>query len=172
VRIKSINLFYLFLGLLGFKASPAMASLYLCAPEIQGDVTVTGYADCVDVQSWQWGGGRGISAGGGSVSDLSMSEITITKQTDSSSVDFLNFLVSGNAIPNLELSYDECGECADSVPAVKLTLTGVRISGLSQSSGGAIPSESVSLNFETIQWCYNISPMTKLECVNFDLRKP
>ncbi len=176
MRIKTINFLYLFLGLLGFKASPATAALYLCAPEIKGDVTATRYADCVDVSSWQWGGGRGIPSGGTSdanLSALSVAEVTITKETDSSSVDFVSYLRSGSAIAKMELSYDECGECPGSDSAVKLELTNVRISGYSQSTGGVNPSESVSLNMETVNWCFaNPVPDQPMECVFHDLRKP
>lgn len=100
----------------------------------------------------------------------SLSEITITKQMDSSSVDIMNALVQGEVIPKLDLSYDPCGTCADSVPTVQLSMTNVLISGSSQSTGGDLPSESVSLNYQAIEWCYtNVALKQPKECGQFDL---
>ena len=170
MRIKNVNFLYLILGLLGFKSLPAAADTFLCAPEISGDVTAPRYLDCIDLSSWQWGAGVAISRTGQGVdfSTPSLSELTISKQSDSSSDDLLNYFTTHSVIPEFKLYSDECASCADGDPRVQVTLKDVYISGVSQSSGGTgLPSEAVSLNYGSIQWCYRSAGLKQpLECSN------
>ena len=176
MRIKAINFLYLILGLLGFKSSNATADILLCTADIPGEVTSARYQDCIDIQSWQWGVGVSVSApsggGGRDISNPSFSEVTFTKVYDSTSVDWTNHLVAGEVIPKVELYYDPCSVCETSDMTTKITLNDVLVSGHSLSTGGDLPSESLSLNYTKIEWCYTntLLKQTTTECGGFDLK--
>ena len=61
---------------------------------IEGDVTTAGHEKWIEVHSFQWGTGRGINNASASGADRegttpSVSEIVVTKDTDSASPNFL-----------------------------------------------------------------------------------
>src|SRR5271154_2733758 len=65
-------------------------AIYMKFGGIQGDVTATGHANWIELNSLQWGVGRGVSSPTGSSADRessapSVSEVTITKDQDSAS---------------------------------------------------------------------------------------
>jgi type VI secretion system secreted protein Hcp len=69
---------------------------------IKGNVTAEGYADWINIQSLQYGIGRGISMEAGNVANReasrpSISELSISKMMDTSSAKLL-------ALPELKLS--------------------------------------------------------------------
>src|SRR5688572_25351300 len=71
-------------------ASDLFAPIYMKYDTIKGDVTAVGYKDWIEVNSIQWGVGRGISSptGGGADREASapnISEIVTTKLQDISS---------------------------------------------------------------------------------------
>jgi type VI protein secretion system component Hcp len=103
----------------------------------------------VPVYSLQHGLGVGISSpsGGGTreTSLPSVSEMTLTRQTDSISPVLFGYLTRGTNLPKVELT----GSLPDGTP-FEYELTNVLISGLSTSAGGSTFSESMSLNFTKI----------------------
>lgn len=176
MRIKAVNFLYLILGVFGFKSTDAMAEIIMCSPSIQGDVTAPRYVDCIDVSSWQWGSSVGISRPSGQpvqIGNPVLTEISISKSMDSSSVDLANLVVSGNSIKSIDLFIDECPSCTVGDTRVELHLMDVYISSYSQSTGGDLPSESVSLNYGFIEWCYRPSGLKQeLECGDYDFTPP
>ncbi len=118
---------------------------------LDGEVDAKGYENWVELQSFQWGVGRGISAGVGGASKReasapSISEITVSKSFDSFSPLALKESIGGKGT---EVKIDVTRTDADGkhVAFQKYILDAVMISGYSISSGGDRPSESISLNF-------------------------
>src|SRR6059058_5931429 len=67
---------------------------------IKGDVTEEGHTGWIELNSFQWGVGRGISSPTGGAADRessapSVSEITVTKATDISSTKMYNEALQG-----------------------------------------------------------------------------
>lgn len=120
----------------------------------KGEVTAEGYKEWIELSSFQWGVGRGISAGvgGGSkreASAPSVSEIVVTKTLDSFSPLALKEAIGGEGVKvNIDLTRTD-GK-GKHVAYQKYVLEGTMISGYSISSGGDRPSESISLNFTKI----------------------
>lgn len=118
----------------------------------KGEVTAEGYKEWIELQSFQWGVGRGIaSAGSGGLSKReasapSISEITVSKTFDAFSPLALKDAIGGKgAVVKIDITRtDNSGK---HVAFQKYVLSETMMSGYSISSGGDRPSESISLNF-------------------------
>ena len=124
--------------------------IYMKYDSIDGDVTATGHEKWIEVNSFQFGVGRGISAPVGGSSDReasapSVSEIVVTKPTDVASVKIMTEALQGEG---QDCTIDFCKTDAGKLNVyLSYTLTNTMISGFSSSSGGDRPQESISLNF-------------------------
>jgi type VI secretion system secreted protein Hcp len=137
-----------------------MAAYLKYGTDIKGESIAEGHKGSdgwIEINRVQWGCGRGISTPvGGSgkreASAPSVSEITITKQMDSTSLKLAKEALVGKAVTaNIELV--ETGE-NQLETFLTINLTNCLISGYSYSSGGGRPSESLSLNFTKIEMIY------------------
>jgi len=139
--------------------------IYMKYAALNGDVTAAGHEKWIEVNSFQWGVGRGISSPTGGSSDRessapSVSEIVVTKPTDIATVDLLNEALQGEG---QDVTLDFCKTDKGNLSVyLSYTLNNTMISGYSASSGGDRPSESVSLNFTKIQ-CRDIGLGAKNE---------
>ncbi len=74
--------------------------IYVQYGKITGDVTAAGHEKWIEVNSFQWGVGRGISSPTGASANRessapSVSEIVVTKPSDSSSSKLLDEIAAG-----------------------------------------------------------------------------
>ena len=121
---------------------------------IKGDVTAEGHKDWVELNSFQWGVGRGISSPTGAAADRessapSVSEITCAKDQDKGSIKLLNEALQGEGkTVIIDFVKTDKGKLEN---FLTFTLTNTMISGYSLSSGGERPSESLSLNFTKVE---------------------
>jgi len=126
--------------------------IYLALTGITGEATTKGYEKTIAVGSMQWGAGRGISWVGGasspSLSNVSVSEVTTTKSTDSTSAFLFERLTLGTVTATAKFTIvTDAG-----LKRLEVELGNAYLSGFSQSAGaGGVPSESFSLNFQTIK---------------------
>ena len=137
-----------------------MAAYLKYGAEIKGESQAEGHKGSdgwMEINSFQWGCGRGISTPVGAsakreASAPSVSEITVTKQMDSTSPKLAKEALVGKAV-DAEIHLVETG--ADKLETfLTVKLTNCMISGYSVSSGGDRPSESLSLNFTKIEYIY------------------
>ena len=132
-------------------------AVYMKYGSINGDVTTQDFEQYIELASVQWGVGRGISMQSGSkqgreASLPSLSEITITKQYDVSSGDLLKEALSGN-VQNVDIVLTRTGTSGSGAQKyMMISMKDVIISGLSISSAGDKPSESLSLNYSQISF--------------------
>ena len=118
---------------------------------LNGEVTAKGYEKWMEVNSFQWGVGRGISSGvgGGSKREATapnVSEITVTKTMDAVSPLMLKEAIGGDA-KEVKVHMTQTDSSGKHVAYQIYILTNTLISGYSISSGGDRPSESLSLSF-------------------------
>lgn len=127
--------------------------IYVKYGSIDGDVTAAGHEKWIEVNSFQWGVGRGISSPTGGSADRessapSVSEIVVTKPTDVASYKLLDEALEGEG---QDVTIDFCKTDKGKLEVyMSYTLNNTMISGLSLSSGGDRPQESVSLNFTKV----------------------
>ena len=128
--------------------------IYMKYDTINGDVTAKDHEKWIEVNSFQWGVGRGISSPTGASADRessapSVSEIVVTKETDIASTKLVNESLQGEGV---EVKLDFCKTDKGNLSVyLAYTLTNTMISGYSLSSGGDRPTESLSLNFTKIE---------------------
>ncbi|MFO1052651.1 MAG: type VI secretion system tube protein Hcp [Planctomycetota bacterium] len=131
-------------------------AIYMQYPNIPGAVTEEGHKGWIEINSFQWGVGRGISTPVGRAENReasmpSVSEVTVTKAFDEkSSTKLLEAALTGEGVTVvIDFMKTEKGKAE---MFAKYTLTNTMISGYSVSSGGDRPSESLSLNFTAIEF--------------------
>ncbi len=119
------------------------------------------HANDVPISSFQFGVSRAFSnplGGTRTGGQPSVSEITLTHQTDKFSLPLLNQSLRGNTGANASLFFtDLSGAGGTPFDFLQIDLTQTLLSSFSMSSGGDTPSESFSLNFITMAFRYRIS---------------
>ena len=123
---------------------------------LAGDVTTAGFETWTEIQSFQWGVGRGVgSAMGGAMSRESsvpsISEIVVTKNMDAASPGLWTDSVAGTFNQKVTITFTTTS-AGQTEKFLSYELTDCGLSGYSVSSGGDMPSESLSLNFAKISW--------------------
>jgi len=127
--------------------------IYVKYDVINGDVTEAGHVQWIEVNSFQWGVGRGISSPTGGSADRessapSVSEIVVTKPTDIATVKLLDEALEGDG---KDVTIDFCKTDKGNLSVyLSFVLNNTMISGYSLSSGGDRPQESLSFNFTKI----------------------
>lgn len=131
-------------------------AIFLKLDGVPGSSTDEAFKDQIELSSFQWGAGLGVgSARGGdrTTSEPSVSEITATKVIDKSSELLFKNLLMGETLDKGVISFVAASK-GESVAYAVLEIEKVIISGYSQSSGGDLPSESVSFNFAKFDWSF------------------
>jgi type VI secretion system secreted protein Hcp len=120
----------------------------------KGDVDTKEYKGWIMCESFQFGSGRGIGSAAASGSNrqgshASVSEITVSKHLDPSSLPLWRNALDGDLKTKVEFAFTRADQ--DNSEYLHVTLWDTGVSGWSMSSGGDRPSESVSLNFAKIE---------------------
>lgn len=113
---------------------------------IVGSSVVPGHANWIDLYSFQHGVEVGIGANG-LPGQVSLSDVTVTKLFDRSSIKLLTAIANGELLTNCTIEFTAS---SSPTPYYRVSLGSARIDGYSQSSGGDNPSESISLSYSTI----------------------
>lgn len=129
-------------------------AIFLKYGSIKGETTQLAHKEWIEIQSLQFGVGRGISSGvgGGSKREAtapSVSEITLTKTMDIASNLLLKEALGGKAV-DVKIELTQTDNSGKHVAFLKYILTDTVISSYSISTGGDRPSESLSLNFTKV----------------------
>lgn len=130
-------------------------AIYLKIEGIDGDATHENHKKWIDIASFQWGMGRGVSTPSGSAknreaSEPSISEIVVTKTMDGASPKIFTESATGVKGKKVEIHFVSTG--SPGATYVEYELTDALISGYSISSGGDRPTESITFNFTKIQY--------------------
>ncbi|MBY0330208.1 MAG: type VI secretion system tube protein Hcp [Acetobacteraceae bacterium] len=130
--------------------------------EWKGESKVEGFSDYFEVSSFQFGVGRAISAARGTSARegniVSVSEITLTKVSDQTSIKLFEEALHGSLDRKVEIAFIRQGKGNKPVAYLTMKLEGCGISGFSMSSGGDRPTESLTLNFDKVE--YNYDPIS------------
>jgi type VI secretion system secreted protein Hcp len=133
-------------------------AIYMNWDGVPGDVTTAGFEKWIELQSFQWGVGRGIgSAMSGQASRESsipsVSEVVVTKRMDASSPGLWTDSVAGQLNTTVKIAFTTTSKGA-TTKFLTYELTNTGLSGYSLSSGGEMPTESLSLNFTKVVWSF------------------
>lgn len=128
--------------------------LYMKYGEIDGNVETEGYKKWIEVNSFQWGVGRGISSPVGSSADReashpSVSEVSLSKEMDVATNKLLEEALGSTMNATVEVAVCTTG-AGQLTEFLRYTLFNTGLSNYSVASGGDRPKESFSLNFTKI----------------------
>ena len=160
MRIRINHFFYLFLGLIGFKATPAMAALdmFMCIEGLEGETKDPRHPGCMDVLAWSWGASNSGLSGGGGAGKVNFQDFSVTKYLDKASPDIMLHTANGKVFPKVEIYvHKPCVECKVSEPIYKVTMVETLVSSVSTGGSGGEDrlTENVSLNYSKVEWCYS-----------------
>jgi type VI secretion system secreted protein Hcp len=133
-------------------------AIYVKFGDIKGSVTTQGFKDWIEVNSFQFGIGRAISSAARSAanresSEPSISEVVLTKAMDVASPKLFLDAVAGEMASKVEIKFTTTTK-NEVKEFLSYELTDTGLSGYSVSSGGDMPTESLSLNFTKIMMAY------------------
>ncbi len=136
----------------------AQTDSYLIIDEAPGESADKTYKDAIDVESWSWGEtntGSSAHGGGAGQGKVLPQDMSIIKHVDkSSAVLFIN-CSTGTPFEKAVLVQRKAGE--GQLAYLIITLTNVMVSSYQVSGsgdGGAIPTESIGLNFDSLEMVY------------------
>lgn len=129
-------------------------AIYLKYGDVAGNVTADGFAEWVELDSFQWGVGRGIgspvgNSGNREASSPSVSEVTVTKMFDKASTPLLEAALHGDGV-KAEIAFLRTKTGGGVEEFLRYELSETLTSGYSVSSGGDRPTESISFNFTKV----------------------
>jgi type VI secretion system secreted protein Hcp len=117
---------------------------------IPGESTDPSHQGWIEVLSFQWGVGRGISAARSSHQDF-----TVMKAVDKASPKLAEACCTGQQIPSVELVLCPEGYPGHTFMNYKFTNVIVTSYGYRPApTGDAVPTEAISLNYGKIEWTY------------------
>jgi type VI secretion system secreted protein Hcp len=142
-------------GLISFTSS-AQIALKIESPTITGELTNSPFKDQIEITSFSQGFSIPISSGGGGaqVGPPVPADIVISKPLDQSSPELFLRSHQGTNFGKMTFSFHRpTGGAPETY--YQVLLEDVRITSMSQTSGGDRPTESLSLNYGKIKWTYN-----------------
>ena len=132
---------------------------YMKCEKIKGNVTASGYEDCIKVGSIHFGVGRAVTMEAGKMANRevgkpTVSEVTITKEADNSVAALFKEAVTGSNGQKIELIFVRTG--TDKVEEfMNYTLYDCLVSGYSIScDGDEEPLENITLSFSKCEILY------------------
>lgn len=126
--------------------------MFLKLDGIKGESSDAKHKAEIDVVSWQWGvsqTGTMAHGGGGGAGKASFNDLTITHTLDAASPILALHCATGQHIKSGTLVNRKAGK--DQQEYLIIKLSDILISNVSDSAGGDIPHESVSLNYAKIE---------------------
>lgn len=131
-------------------------AIYMKYGNINGAVSTDKFKNWIELDSFQWGVGRGIASAARSdksreATEPSIAEVTVTKRMDMSSPNLLLEALAGENNTKVKISFTTTTK-SEVKEFLTYELTDTGISGYSLSSGGDMPSESLSLNFAQVSF--------------------
>ncbi|MDE1764027.1 MAG: type VI secretion system tube protein Hcp [Thaumarchaeota archaeon] len=133
--------------------------IFMKIADINGETTLTGYAGDIELDSFQFGIEHAVdlsASSGATAGKTTFSPIQITKIMDKTSPAIFGKSTTGQVIPQVDIYFAKTTSKGLQTYAHYL-LKNVIISSYSVSSGGDAPTESISLNFQSVQFEFSIA---------------
>ena len=166
--ITAVTGFFLVLAPTG--AAAQAADMYIKIEGIEGESRDANHDKWIDVLSVSWGAAgdpaveaerprRPTNPRARRRGDVKMEDVTLTKSWDASSPKLAEACARGEHIPKVDVYL---ARSSDGV-YLRYELKNVMVTSysLSGASGGAVPTESITLNFAEVEWTYAETDDTK-----------
>lgn len=135
-------------------ADAAAVDYFLKIEGVDGESTDKGHKNEIDVLSWSWGetNSTSLGSGGAGAGKVIMQDFHFTKTVDKASPKLFLHTADGRHFPKATLTVRRTERPQE---YLKIELENVLVSSYQVSgSGGTVPTDSFSLNFEKIKWTY------------------
>lgn len=132
--------------------------IYLKYGSIQGDATQQDHVGWMDITSMHWSVSRNVNTTVGSAanreaSEPNLSEVTLTKISDSSHAELYQAATTGNTPQTAQIDLVSTGQ--DGKTYCQYYLYDALLSGFSSGTSGDRPTETLTLNFVKKEVVYN-----------------
>jgi type VI secretion system secreted protein Hcp len=136
--------------------SSAQIALKIESPTINGELTDPPYKNQIEITAFSQGFSIPISSGGGGtqVGAPQPTDVVISKPLDQSSPELFLRSHLGTNFGKMTFSFDRPAGGTNET-YYQVLLEDVRVTSMSQNSGGERPMESLSLNYGKIKWTYH-----------------
>ena len=156
IAIRNILLIATLGFVVSFTTYDAHASVFLSIPSIPGDSTALGFANDIELNSFQFSNARAITLPFGSTGQQAsiptISDLVITKTMDKSSPGIVEAFFLNHGISKIDIFLTKPSVFSkEQFVYAHYTLSNVLFSSYSISSGGDTPTESIGINFEKLQ---------------------
>lgn len=130
---------------------------FLKLGDLKGESIVKGFEDQIQLLSWSWGmtqSGTTHTGLGGGAGKVNVSDLTLTKYTDSASPNLFSACCTGKHFESAIITMRKSG--GQPLDYLKLTLTDIIVTSVSTGGSGGedLLSENVSLNFAQFKYEY------------------
>jgi type VI secretion system secreted protein Hcp len=131
------------------------ADMFLKLDGIDGESTDAKHKGEIEIESFSWGAtnsGSAAHGGGAGAGKVAMQDFSFTTRVSKASPTLFLACASGEHIKTAQLTARKAGK--EQQDFLKITMSDVLVSGYKEegtSEGGAVPLDSVSLNFAAIQ---------------------
>lgn len=142
--------------------------IHLDLASIQGESFSAAHPNEIEISSFQWGISNspvntvtGFIKGG----KVSMTEVTVTKSVDKSSVQLLKASATGQILKSAKITWSKSTGGKKPEDFITITLTGVLVSSVQQTSsrhGEGMGTETVTLSFDKVNVDYKVQDKTGL----------
>lgn len=132
--------------------------IFLKIDKVTGESQDSKHKGSIDIMSWSWGASNGTGRTvRGQQPAACVQDLHVVKETDSSSPELIMNSVTGEVAQNAVLTVRKAG--GDQQEFLTLTMKNVTVVSfqLGGSNGSGLPTESVSLHFESMQGAYRRS---------------
>lgn len=136
--------------------------LHLNLGAIQGESASSAHPNEIELSSFSWGVSNSpVNTQTGSIKGgkVSMTEVTVTKPMDKSSVQLLKASATGQIIPKATITWSKSTGGKNPEDFITITLQGVLVSSVQQSSVhgiGGMGTEAVTLSFDQVSVDYKV----------------
>lgn len=135
-------------------STPALASdMFLKMDGVKGESTVKGHENEIEILSWSWGQSTGTArVKKGALPATCIQDLHLMKEIDKSTPALITNGILGNVAPTAVLTLTKPSGDGTGHEFLKLTMKNVTVVSFqtSASNGAELPTESVSLHFESM----------------------
>lgn len=142
-------------SLLVSSTAASAQDILLKIDNVTGESQDAKHKGAIDIMSWSWGASTGTGKTRKGIQPAAcIQDLTVMKQTDSSTPELIMNSVTGEVAQNAVMTVRKAG--GDQSEFLTLTMKNVTVVSFqaSGSDGGGLPTESLTLHFESMQGAY------------------
>jgi len=135
----------------------AAVDMFLKIDSIDGESKDANHDKWIDILTMDWGAtnpGTSQTGGGGGAGKVSVQDFNFAKEVDKSSPKLFLAVANGQSIRDVQFEFTRSFD-SKAMPILKFKFSEARVTSYAISaSGGQVPTEHISLNFQKVEYTY------------------